>query len=261
LRRAIKNHELLLHYQPQINLSTSEIIGVEALVRWEHPERGLIPPGDFIPLAEETGLILPIGAWVLDEACRQVAQWHRLGFPKMRIAVNVSARQFRHKAFVDSVQTVLDTHGLEAGLLEIELTESVMMYAGEAEMQALARLKFMGVRLAIDDFGTGYASLSNLKKFPVDVVKVDRSFVMDCLNSTDDAAIVKAVVSMGHALRLQVVAEGVETREQMAFLQLLGCDCAQGYLIGEPMPAAKFERLVAEKTGAFRQIQTAIPVA
>ena len=261
LRRAIKNDELRLYYQPQIDLSSNEIVGVEALVRWEHPERGLILPGHFIPLAEETGLILPIGAWVLEEACRQIAQWRQFGFPPVRVAVNVSARQFRHKGFVDTVKSVLDANGLEPGHLEIELTESVMMYAGEDEMEALSRLKFLGVRLAIDDFGTGYASLSNLKKFPVDVVKVDRSFVLDCLNSTDDAAIVKAVVSMGHALHLQVVAEGVETREQMAFLQLLGCDCAQGYLIGAPMPAAKFERLVAERSGAFRPIPSTSPAA
>jgi len=261
LRRAIKNDELRLHFQPQIDLASNEIVGVEALVRWEHPERGLIAPGDFIPLAEETGLILPIGAWVLDKACGQLAEWRRIGFPPMRVAVNVSARQFRHKEFVESVKAVLERTGLQANELEIELTESVMMYAGESEMQALAQLKFFGVRLAIDDFGTGYASLSNLKKFPVDVVKVDRSFVLDCLNSTDDAAIVKAVVSMGHALRLQVVAEGVETREQMAFLQLLGCDCAQGYLIGEPMTAARFERFVAQRTGVVPVTPTTNPAA
>ena len=259
LRRAIKNDELLLHFQPQIDLGSNDIVGVEALVRWQHPERGLVSPADFIPLAEETGLIVPIGAWVLDRACKQIALWRRLGFPPVRIAVNVSARQFRHKSFIDSVQSVLEANRLDPGQLEIELTESVMMHAGDAELQALARLKFLGVRLAIDDFGTGYASLSNLKRFPVDVVKVDRSFVLDCLNSTDDAAIVKAVVSMGHALRLQVVAEGVETREQLAFLQLLGCDCAQGYLIGAPMPADKFERLVAERTGVLQSIKPAAP--
>ena len=184
-------------------------------------------------------------------ACRQAAQWRSLGFPPFRVAVNVSARQFRHRSFVESLQSILDASGLDPSALEIELTESVTMHAGDAELQALARLKFLGVRLALDDFGTGFASLSNLKRLPVDVVKVDRSFVSDCLNSTDDAAIVKAVVSMGHALRLQVVAEGVETREQLAFLQLLGCDCAQGYFIGAPMPAHDFERLIAQRAGAF----------
>ncbi len=251
LRRAIKNEELLLHYQPQIDLSTDEIVGIEALVRWQHPELGLVPPSEFIPLAEETGLIVPIGKWVIERACRQAAQWRSLGFPPFRIAVNVSARQFRHRSFVDSLQAVCEAAGLDPSMLEIELTESVTMHAGDAELQALARLKFLGVRLALDDFGTGFASLSNLKRLPVDVVKIDRSFVMDCLNSTDDAAIVKAVVSMGHALRLQVVAEGVETREQLAFLQLLGCDCAQGYFVGAPMPADEFERLVARRAGAF----------
>ena len=251
LRRAIKNDELRLHYQPQIDIASDAIVGIEALVRWQHPELGLVPPSDFIPLAEETGLIVPIGRWVIESACRQAAQWRTLGFPPFRIAVNVSARQFRHRSFVESLQSILDASGLDPSALEIELTESVTMHAGDAELQALARLKFLGVRLALDDFGTGFASLSNLKRLPVDVVKVDRSFVSDCLNSTDDAAIVKAVVSMGHALRLQVIAEGVETREQLAFLQLLGCDCAQGYYIGAPMPAHDFERLIAQRAGAF----------
>jgi diguanylate cyclase (GGDEF)-like protein/PAS domain S-box-containing protein len=250
LRHAIKNDELVLHYQPQIDIASGRIIAVEALVRWNHPERGLVSPVDFISLAEETGLIVPIGAWVIEEACRQSAKWRRLGFPEMRMAVNVSARQFRHKGFVDSVAAVLRANSLEPSSLEIELTESVTMHAGDAELEALQRLKFLGFRLAIDDFGTGYASLSNLKRFPIDTVKVDRSFVRDCLNSTDDAAIVKAVVSMGQALRLQVIAEGVETKEQLAFLQLLGCSGAQGYLIGRPCPAADIERLVAERWNA-----------
>lgn len=249
LRRAIKNDELLLHYQPQIDIASGEIVGIEALVRWNHPERGLIAPGDFIPLAEETGLVVPIGAWVMQHACAQVAQWRRLGFPPFRLAVNVSARQFRQRSFVESVETVLRSNSIDPGTLEIELTESVTMHAGEAELDALERLKHLGVRLAMDDFGTGFASLSNLKRFPIDAVKIDRSFVSDCLNSTDDAAIVKAVVSMGHALRLQVTAEGVETKEQLAFLQLLGCDLAQGYLIGRPTDATEFERLIAERSG------------
>ena len=167
------------------------------------------------------------------------------------MAVNVSARQFRHKSFVESVDAVLAAHGLDPSSLEIELTESITMHASDVELLAFEELKRIGVRLALDDFGTGFASLSNLKRFPVDVVKVDRTFVTDCLNSTDDAAIVKAVVSMGHALRLQVTAEGVETREQLAFLQLLGCDSAQGYFVGAPMPAADLERLVAARMGVF----------
>lgn len=251
LRRAIKNGELLLHYQPQIDISSGKLVGVEALVRWERPDLGLVAPSEFIPIAEETGLIVPIGSWVIEQACRQAALWRHLGFPAFRMAVNVSARQFRHKSFVESVDAVLAAHGLDPSCLEIELTESVTMHASEVELQAFEELKRIGVRLALDDFGTGFASLSNLKRFPVDVVKVDRSFVTDCLNSTDDAAIVKAVVSMGHALRLQVTAEGVETREQLAFLQLLGCDCAQGYFVGAPMPAPELERLVAERMGVF----------
>jgi diguanylate cyclase (GGDEF)-like protein/PAS domain S-box-containing protein len=251
LRRAIKNGELLLHYQPQIDISSGKLVGVEALVRWERPGLGLVPPSEFIPIAEETGLIVSIGAWVIEQACRQAAQWRQLGFPAFKMAVNVSARQFRHKSFVESVDAVLAAHGLDPSCLEIELTESITMHASEVELQAFDQLKRIGVRLALDDFGTGFASLSNLKRFPVDVVKVDRSFVTDCLNSTDDAAIVKAVVSMGHALRLQVTAEGVETREQLAFLQLLGCDSAQGYFVGAPMPASELERLVAERMGVF----------
>jgi diguanylate cyclase (GGDEF)-like protein/PAS domain S-box-containing protein len=251
LRRAIKNDELLLHYQPQVDIASGKLVGVEALVRWQRPGLALVPPSDFIPLAEETGLIIPIGAWVIDNACRQAARWRQLGFPAFRMAVNVSARQFRHKSFVESVDAMLRANGLDPGCLELELTESITMQASDVELAAFEHLKRLGVRLALDDFGTGFASLSNLKRFPVDVVKIDRTFVTDCLNSTDDAAIVKAVVSMGHALRLQVTAEGVETREQLAFLQLLGCDCAQGYFVGAPMSAAELERLVAERMGVF----------
>ncbi|HXW77249.1 MAG TPA: EAL domain-containing protein [Candidatus Eremiobacteraceae bacterium] len=256
LRRALKNDELLLHYQPQVDIATGSVIGIEALVRWNHPERGLVPPNDFIPLAEETGLIVPIGGWVIEQACRQVSDWKRMGFPALRVAVNVSARQFRHGSFVDSVTKVLAHFELDPSLLEIELTESATMHASDLELEALQRLKFEGVRLAIDDFGTGYASLSNLKRFPIDAVKIDRSFVRDCLNSTDDAAIVKAVVSMGHALHLQVVAEGVETREQLSFLQLLGCDRAQGFLVGRPASASEVERAMAQRWNPLKRHPT-----
>ena len=261
LRHAVDNGELHVEYQPQIDIASGSLIGFEALVRWHHSQRGLVPPSDFIPLAEETGLIVGIGAWVIEQACRQAAAWRRMGFPDFRMAVNVSPRQFRHKSFVDSVTALLDSHGLDPSLLEIELTESVTMQAGEAELEALQRLKFVGVRLAIDDFGTGYASLSNLKRFPIDAVKVDRSFVRDCLNSTDDAAIVKAVVSMGKALRLQVIAEGIETKEQLAFLQLLGCDAAQGYLIGRPAPPSEIERAVAARSSLRELVAPTNPAA
>jgi diguanylate cyclase (GGDEF)-like protein/PAS domain S-box-containing protein len=261
LRRAIKNDELFLEYQPQIDIPSGKIVAIEALVRWNHPERGLTPPGDFIPLAEETGLIMPIGAWVMEQACRQIATWKRIGFPPLRVAVNVSARQFRQRDFVETVEGVVRRLSLDPALLEIEMTESVTMEAGEAELETLHRLKRIGVRLAMDDFGTGYASLSNLKRFPIDVVKIDRSFVHDCLISTDDAAIVKAVVSMGQALRMHVIAEGVETKEQLAFLQLLGCDGAQGYLIGRPMSAEDIERLLAERMGILVRARPTEPAA
>jgi diguanylate cyclase (GGDEF)-like protein/PAS domain S-box-containing protein len=236
LRRALDRGELRLHYQPQVDLRTARIVGLEALVRWEHPERGLVPPGSFIPIAEETGLILPIGRWVLETACRQASLWRadaEIGLDLV-MAVNLSPRQFRHPRLVQDVGQVLAESGLDASGLEVEITEGTAMGDADATVKTLEHLKAIGIRLAIDDFGTGYSSLGYLKRFPIDVLKVDRSFVAGLPQNRGDAAIVRAVVGLSRALGLKAVAEGVETPEQLAELRGLGCDQGQGYLFGRP---------------------------
>jgi diguanylate cyclase (GGDEF)-like protein/PAS domain S-box-containing protein len=236
LRRALDRGELRLHYQPQVDLRSARIVGLEALVRWEHPERGLVPPGSFIPMAEETGLILPIGRWVLETACRQAAIWRadtEVGLDLV-MAVNLSPREFRHPRLVQDVGQVLAESGLDASGLEVEITEGTAMGDADATVKTLEHLKAIGIRLAIDDFGTGYSSLGYLKRFPIDVLKVDRSFVAGLPANRGDAAIVRAVVGLTRALGLKAVAEGVETTEQLAELRGLGCDQGQGYLFGRP---------------------------
>ena len=236
LRRALDRGELRLHYQPQVDLRSSRIVGLEALVRWEHPERGLVPPGSFIPIAEETGLILPIGRWVLETACRQASVWRadpEIGLDLV-MAVNLSPRQFRHPRLVQDVGQVLAESGLDASGLEVEITEGTAMGDADATVKTLEHLKAIGIRLAIDDFGTGYSSLGYLKRFPIDVLKVDRSFVAGLPDNRGDAAIVRAVVGLTRALGLKAVAEGVETTQQLAELRGLGCDQGQGYLFGRP---------------------------
>ncbi len=236
LRRALDRGELRLHYQPQVDLRSARIVGLEALVRWEHPERGLVPPGSFIPIAEETGLILPIGRWVLETACRQASIWRadaEIGLDLV-MAVNLSPRQFRHPRLVQDVGQVLAESGLDASGLEVEITEGTAMGDADATVKTLEHLKAIGIRLAIDDFGTGYSSLGYLKRFPIDVLKVDRSFVAGLPANRGDAAIVRAVVGLTRALGLKAVAEGVETTEQLAELRGLGCDQGQGYLFGRP---------------------------
>ena len=238
LRRALDRGELRLHYQPQVDLRSARIVGLEALVRWEHPERGLVPPGSFIPIAEETGLILPIGRWVLETACRQASIWRadsEIGLDLV-MAVNLSPRQFRHPRLVQDVGQVLAESGLDASGLEVEITEGTAMGDADATVKTLEHLKSIGIRLAIDDFGTGYSSLGYLKRFPIDVLKVDRSFVAGLPANRGDAAIVRAVVGLTRALGLKAVAEGVETPEQLAELRGLGCDQGQGYLFGRPTP-------------------------
>ena len=245
LRRALKRDELVLHYQPQVSLTSGRIIGVEALLRWQHPELGLISPGRFIDLAEETGLILPIGEWVLRKACEQRCAWNRDGVPAVPVAVNLSARQFS-TSIADTVREILDETGLEPRLLELELTESLSMEDPESTFGILSTLKDMGVGLAIDDFGTGYSNLNYLKRFPVDRLKLDRSFVQDITSDPDDLAIARAVIAMAHSLRLSIIAEGVETEGQLALLAQNGCDEVQGYLFSRPVDAAACAKYIKE---------------
>ena len=247
LRRALERDELLLHYQPKIRPATGEIVGLEALIRWEHPELGLVSPAQFIPLAEETGLIVPLGEWVLLNACRQNQDWQRLGYPPVHVAVNIASLHFRQGTLGQSVATALQKSGLHPSWLELEVAESMLMDSAETTLATLSTLKGMGVRLAIDDFGTGYSSLSYLKRFPLDTLKIDRSFVKDLPHDTEDAAIAKAIIAMAHSLKLEVVAEGVETAEQLAFLQQHGCDLVQGFLFSKPMAAAAFHDVLSGK--------------
>jgi PAS domain S-box-containing protein/diguanylate cyclase (GGDEF)-like protein len=246
LRRAVERKELELHYQPQVDIASGRIVGAEALLRWRHPERGLVPPGVFIGLAEETGLILPIGDWVLSAACNQLRQWRDAGLPLVPVSVNLSAHQFNDE-IVGTVGRVLEDYGIEPQLLELELTESASMADADKSVDLLAQLKGMGIRLAIDDFGTGFSNLNYLKRFPVDKLKLDQSFIADLLDSPDDQAISRAVIAMAQGLRLAVVAEGVETAGQLAMLAEHGCDLMQGYYFSKPVPAADFGRMLRDE--------------
>ncbi|TFW11291.1 EAL domain-containing protein [Massilia arenosa] len=250
LRRALDNFDLEVFYQPQADLATQEILGMEALVRWRHPARGFISPAEFIPLAEETGLIKPLGEWVLRVACRQLKQWMADGLPPLRVAVNVSVKQLLQKEFVETVEGILAETALPPELLELELTESTLMEHAQDTLEVLHRLRGLGVRLAIDDFGTGYSSLSYLKRFPVDIIKVDRSFVRDTPGDADDAALVTAIIALAHSLRLEVVAEGVETEAQLEFLREQNCDLFQGFYMSPAVPAEEFAALVANQAAA-----------
>ncbi|MDD3518121.1 MAG: EAL domain-containing protein [Chromatiales bacterium] len=244
LRLALERGEFALHYQPQVALDGGRIIGAEALLRWHDPDTGLVPPGRFIGIAEDSGLIVPIGAWVLTEACRQNRAWRDAGLPPIPLAVNLSALQFRRDDLVESVTRALDDSGLEADGLELELTESILIHDQTRALETLQRLKQLGIGLAIDDFGTGYSSLAYLRRFAVDKLKIDQSFVRDIATDPDDAAIVRAVIQLGRSLGLRTVAEGVETAEQAAFLRREGCDEAQGYHFGRPLPVDEFTRLL-----------------
>jgi diguanylate cyclase (GGDEF)-like protein/PAS domain S-box-containing protein len=237
LRRALERHEFVLHYQPQINLASGELVGVEALIRWRHPELGMVPPARFIPVAEESGLIVVIGEWVLREACRQAALWHQAGLADLVIAVNLSALQFKRGDLEQSVVAALEESGIKPSLLELELTESILISNIESVLATVKRLKALGVKLSIDDFGTGYSSLSYLKRFEVDRLKIDQSFVRDLASNAEDAAIVHAIIRMAHSLGLTTIAEGVEDAAALARLRVFGCDLAQGYFFARPMPA------------------------
>jgi len=242
LRRAIQNEELLIHYQPRVSVDSLSITAVEALVRWQHPQLGLISPSEFIPLAEDTGLIVPIGEWVLRNACLQAQRWQQAGFPPIQMAVNISGRQFQDRQLSTAIIKILDETNLAPELLELELTESSIMQNAELAAEVLQTLKNMGTKISIDDFGTGYSSLASLKRLPIDALKIDQSFVRDATTDSDDAALVMAIITLAHNLRLKVIAEGVETEEQLRFLQLLRCDEIQGFFFSKPLPP---ESLVA----------------
>lgn len=248
LRRAVERGEFLLQYQPQVHLDRGEIMGAEALIRWRHPELGLVSPDKFIPLAEETGLIEPIGEWVLRAACAQNKAWQDARLPAITVSVNLSARQFRQKGLADTIARALRETGLNAGCLGLELTESLVMHNAAAGALMLQNLKQMGVKLSIDDFGTGYSSLSYLRRFPIDELKIDQSFVRDVMTDPDDAIIAKAIIALAHGLNLKVTAEGVETKEHIDFLQGRRCDQAQGFYFGRPLHSHEFEELLQRKS-------------
>src|SRR5262249_22994392 len=240
LRDALARGEFLLHYQPIVDLPTAELVGWEALIRWQHAERGLISPLEFVPIAEETGLIVPIGQWVLEEACRQARLWQQQsGGLFLTMSINLSARQFQHPTLVEDVRRAIDAAGIDAASLKLEITESVVMQDVAQASATLNALADLGVRLAIDDFGTGYSSLAYLKRFPIETLKIDRSFVNGIEKDPQDAAIVHSVIVLAKALNLTVTAEGIETPAQRYRLTELGCDLGQGYLFGRPQPAAE----------------------
>jgi diguanylate cyclase (GGDEF)-like protein len=244
LYQALQCEQFELHYQPKIDAASGRIRGAEALIRWRHPQRGLIPPDNFIPLAEESGLIVPIGEWVIREACRQIRSWQSDGLPPVRIAVNVSATQFQQRDLLDIIRRALDEAGVDASHLEIELTESAVMSNPDESAEILQQLSRMGVAVSVDDFGTGYSSMSCLHRFPLDKLKIDRSFINNLMSSAEAAAVVAGIICLAHSLRLKVIAEGVETLEQVRFLQSHGCDQYQGFYLSPPLNAVAYEALI-----------------
>ena len=246
LRRALERDEFLLYYQPQVDLATGAVVGAEALLRWQHHERGMVSPADFVPVLEETNQIVRVGGWILAEACRRTGAWHDAGFAPLRIAVNLSARQLGRESLVYYVERALEESGLDPACLELEITESLLVEDAEAGLRSVEQLKKAvdGLRISIDDFGTGYSSLYRLKALPIERLKIDRSFIGGVTKDPEDSAITAAVISLAHSLRLQVTAEGVETAEQLAFLRERGCDEAQGYYFSRPLPADEFVRLL-----------------
>jgi EAL domain-containing protein (putative c-di-GMP-specific phosphodiesterase class I) len=246
LRKALDNKEFHLYYQPQLDIRSGNVVGVEALIRWIDAQNNVVLPGAFISLAEETGLIVPIGEWVLHTACSQNKAWQDAGFPLMYVSVNISSVQFKQPSFISTVKNVLQDTGLDPHYLELELTESILMESTETAIQTLKELKSMGVRISIDDFGTGYSSLSYLKRFPIDTLKIDRSFVQDVTSDPDDKAIINAIIALARSLNLKVIAEGVETIQQLVCLHEQGSDGMQGYLFSPPLPIDSLTQLLKE---------------
>ncbi|WP_461201176.1 putative bifunctional diguanylate cyclase/phosphodiesterase [Anoxybacillus sp. TBDG-1] len=244
IRKALKQNEFMIHYQPIVDIQTGNIVAVEALLRWFHPKRGWISPATFIPIAEETNLIQPLGDWVLRQVCEQSKTWKEKGLPHVQIGVNVSIKQFLQADLVKHIEHVLHTYDLDPFCLKLEITESMAMHHVDYVLAQLQSLKNLGLQLAVDDFGTGYSSLNYLKKLPVDIIKIDRSFVQDMVKHSYDLSIVRAVIEVAHSLKMKVVAEGVETEEQLAILKREGCDRAQGYYFSKPLSAEQFEQLV-----------------
>jgi EAL domain-containing protein (putative c-di-GMP-specific phosphodiesterase class I) len=253
LHHALERNELTLYYQPRVSLATGLITGIEALLRWQHPLRGLVSPMDFIPLAEENGLIGPIGEWVLSTACAQCKAWQDRGLDNLRVSVNLSARQFADPMLLPKLTQIVGLSELDPACLELEITESTVMTNGEYAVEVLRNLKVLGVQIAIDDFGTGYSSLSYLKRFPIDTIKIDRSFVRDIPEDKEGKKITRAIIALAHSLKLKVVAEGVETESQLKFLRTQHCDEVQGYYFFRPMPQIEVE----EAVGRHQQEQTA----
>ncbi len=251
LHRALERNEFSLFYQPKVDVESRSIVGVEALIRWQHPELGVVSPAEFIPVAEETGLIIPIGEWVLRTACAQIRAWLDGGVTPVPVAINLSAKQFHQQNICELVSAALRDYKVSANMLELEITESAAMQNAQATSATLHKLKAIGVSIAIDDFGTGYSSLSYLKRFPIDSLKIDRSFVTELPSNHDDASIAQAVITMGHALRLKIVAEGVETAQQLDFLAANACDEMQGYYFARPLPADRCTELIAGQSREY----------
>jgi diguanylate cyclase (GGDEF)-like protein/PAS domain S-box-containing protein len=250
LRGALEREEFVVHYQPQVRIPDFHLVGMEALVRWRHPSLGMLPPSEFVPLAEDSGLIIALGDWVMRKACAQNMEWQDKGLAPMRLSVNFSARQFQQPSFIATVAEILKETNLDPRWLELELTESSIMKEPEQAIEKLHELKLMGISVAIDDFGTGYSSLNYLKRFPIDTLKIDKTFVSDVCKDPHDTAIVRAIITLGHALDLTVIAEGVETQEQLQYLSSLGCDVVQGFLFSKSLSAVAFEELLVEQRRA-----------